>query len=70
MTQPALFGLKNSNRDFAFTRLFVNVAKAELKSENKITRQLRSVIWLFKMLFDFSKHQKININQSNQLLVY
>jgi hypothetical protein len=46
--------------NFAFTRLFLNVAKAELKNENKITRQLRSVIWLFKMLFDFSKHQKIN----------
>ena len=60
MTQPALFGLKNSNRDFAFTRLFVNVAKAELKSENKITRQLRSVIWLFKMLF--TNHLSKNLN--------
>lgn len=46
--------------NFAFTRLFLNDAKAALKTENKITRQLRSVIWLFKMLFDFCKHQKIN----------
>lgn len=46
--------------NFAFTRLFLNVATNELKTENKITRQLRSVIWLFKMLFDFSKTLKIN----------
>ena len=46
--------------NFAFTRLFLNVANQELTKETKITRQLRSVIWLFKMLLDFSKKGKIN----------
>jgi hypothetical protein len=51
--------------DFAFTRLFFNVAKKELKkNRSKISRQVRSVIWLTKMLTDYSKenivdHKKI-----------
>jgi hypothetical protein len=46
--------------NFAFTRLFLNVAANELTIENKITRQMRSVIWLVKMLLDFCKNGKIN----------
>ena len=46
--------------NYAFTRLFLNVATDELTTENKITRQLRSVVWLLKMLLDFSKNGKIN----------
>ncbi len=46
--------------NFAFTRLFLNVAAVELTSENKITRQLRYVIWLLKMLVDFCQNGKIN----------
>jgi hypothetical protein len=46
--------------NYAFTRLFLNVATDELATENKITRQLRSVIWLLKMLLDFCKNGKIN----------
>ncbi|MGE3341225.1 MAG: HindVP family restriction endonuclease [Candidatus Altimarinota bacterium] len=51
--------------DFAFTRLFFDVAKKELKqNRGKISRQVRSVIWLTKMLTDYSKdkivdHKKI-----------
>lgn len=51
--------------DFAFTRLFFDVAKKELKKDrHKISRQVRSVIWLTKMLSDYSKdgvvdHKKI-----------
>ena len=45
--------------DLAFIRLFAKVAKAEVR-ENKITRQLRTLIWLFKMLFDFSKDGQVN----------
>lgn len=43
----------------AFVRLFAKVAKAEAR-ENKITRQLRTLIWLFKMLYDFSRDRQVN----------
>jgi HindVP restriction endonuclease len=45
--------------NLAFTQLFLDVAREEVKS-NKITRQVRTIIWLFKMLFDFSLNCKIN----------
>ena len=40
--------------NFAFTQLFLDVARRELSNNNKITRQIRTIIWLFKMLYDFS----------------
>ncbi len=46
--------------NFAFTQLFVDVARGELRENNRITRQIRTIIWLFKMLYDFSKHGQIN----------
>jgi hypothetical protein len=46
--------------NFGFTRLFMDIATNELKMEYKITRQMRSVIWLFRMLYDFAKEGKIN----------
>jgi len=51
--------------NFAFTRLFVDSVKLEASQRVlKITRQIRSLIWLFKMLYDFSRtgqiaHRKI-----------
>ncbi len=51
--------------DFAFTRLFFDVAKKELKkNRSRMSRQARSVIWLTKMLTDYSQdsvvdHKKI-----------
>ncbi|MBV6626416.1 MAG: HindVP family restriction endonuclease [Rivularia sp. (in: Bacteria)] len=49
--------------DFAFTRLFFDVAKKKLKSEESINRYTRTVIWLAKMLYDFGKNGKINHQQ-------
>lgn len=47
--------------NFAFTQLFVDVARGELKEgANKITRQVRTIIWLFKMLYDFAKLGQID----------
>lgn len=46
--------------NFAFTQLFVDVARGELSEKNRITRQIRTIIWLFKMLFDFAKQGQIN----------
>ncbi len=40
--------------NFAFIQLFLNVVRGELSTNNKITRQIRTIIWLFKMLYDFS----------------
>jgi len=51
--------------DFAFTRLFFDVARKELeRNRSKISRQVRTVVWLTKMLFDYGKngivdHQRI-----------
>ncbi|HNI44990.1 MAG: HindVP family restriction endonuclease [Chitinophagales bacterium] len=47
--------------NFAFTQLFVDVARGELQDgANRITRQVRTIIWLFKMLYDFAKQGQIN----------
>jgi hypothetical protein len=46
--------------NFAFTQLFVDVARGELSESNRITRQIRTIIWLFKMLYDFAKQGQIN----------
>jgi hypothetical protein len=56
--------------NLAFIQLFLNVARKELSTEHKITRQIRSIIWLFKMLYDFSKTGKINHNQIIDKLSY
>lgn len=45
--------------NLAFIRLFAQIAKKEVR-ENRITRQLRTLIWLFKMLYDFSKNGQVN----------
>jgi hypothetical protein len=47
--------------DFSFSRLFVDVAKNEIKKDrNKISRQVRSVIWLVKMIYDFIFKGKVD----------
>jgi hypothetical protein len=46
--------------DLAFTQLFLNVARKELNPLKAPTRQVRTVVWLFKMLFDFSLDGKID----------
>lgn len=43
--------------NFAFTRLFIDASK---NLNGKINRQSRSLIWLFKMLYDFSESDQIN----------
>ena len=47
--------------NFAFTRLFVDQAKFDLQRDIfKVSRHMRTVIWLARMLYDFSHHGKIN----------
>lgn len=47
--------------DLAFTRLFIDAANSEiLRRKTKISRQSRTVIWLFKMLYDFAFNGQIN----------
>ena len=46
--------------NLAFCQLFIDVGRGELKKSNKITRQLRTIIWLFKMLYDFANNGQIN----------
>jgi hypothetical protein len=47
--------------DFAFTRLFFDIAKKELKrNKSRISRQVRSVIWLTKMITDYSQNKVVD----------
>ena len=46
--------------NFAFKQPFLNVVRGELSSNNRITRQIRTIIWLFKMLYDFSLNGQFN----------
>jgi hypothetical protein len=49
--------------NLAFTRLFIDLAKSEVNSFNgirEIKRHTRSVIWLFKMILDFSIDESFN----------
>lgn len=47
--------------DLAFTRLFIDTANKELATNKiRITRQVRTAIWLFKMLYDFARNGQIN----------
>jgi hypothetical protein len=55
--------------NLAFTRLFLDAAKNEI-SAHRITRQIRTIIWLFRMLYDFSKNKKFNHRQIIDNLSY
>ena len=46
--------------NLAFAQLFLNVVRGELSTFKIITRQVRTVVWLFKMLYDFSLNGQIN----------
>jgi len=57
--------------NFAFTRLFMDAVKLENPQRViKITRQIRSLIWLFKMLYDFSKMGQIDHRKTIDELSY
>ena len=57
--------------NFAFTQLFVDVARGELLAgATRITRQVRTIIWLFKMIFDFAKQGQINHHRTIDELSY
>lgn len=47
--------------NLAFTRLFIDATISEIaKNKTKISRQSRTIIWLFKMLYDFARKNQIN----------
>lgn len=47
--------------NMAFTRLFIDATQSEIKgNKTTISRQSRTVIWLFKMLYDFAINGQIN----------
>jgi hypothetical protein len=57
--------------NFAFVQLFLDVARGELKVTKKdITRQIRTIVWLFKMLYDFAQNGQINHAQIIDELSY
>lgn len=57
--------------NFAFAQLFLDVARGELAvGSNRITRQIRTIIWLFKMLYDFANHSQINYHKIIDELSY
>ena len=49
--------------DLAFTRLFIDLAKLEINAFGRIrsiARHTRTIVWLFKMLYDFSINGSFN----------
>ncbi len=46
--------------NFAFTQLFLDVARKEIIVERKVTRQVRTAVWLFKMMYEFSTTGQID----------
>jgi hypothetical protein len=57
--------------DIAFTRLFVDSVRADIATgSNKMTRQMRTVLWLAKMLFDFAVTGQIDFVSVFEDLTY
>ncbi len=59
--------------DLAFTRLFIDLAKAEIDlygTIKSIKRHTRTIIWLFKMIYDFSINNSFNHKQIIDNLSY
>ncbi len=57
--------------NFAFTRLFLDGAHREITKDKKnITRHIRTMIWLFKMLYDFSNNGQFNHGRITDELSY
>lgn len=54
--------------DFGFTRLFTNTALRE--NARGITRNARSVVWLYKMLYDFAENGSIDFKSIIDRLTY
>jgi len=53
--------------DFAFTRLFMDKIKAD---RERISRRMRTVVWLSKMLYDYSLRGKIDYGQVIGTYIY
>ncbi len=56
--------------NLAFSKLFMNVITQEFSYDIKITRQLRSIIWLIKMLLDFCENKIIDYKKIIDELSY
>ncbi|MDB9314866.1 HindVP family restriction endonuclease [Spirulina sp. CS-785/01] len=59
--------------NLAFTRLFVDASKNELRTFGQvrtIARHTRSIIWLFKMLYDFACHESFDHKRIIDTLSY
>lgn len=56
--------------NLAFAQLFLNVARQELLVQKTITRQVRTAVWLFKMLYDFSLDGQIDHGTVINSLLY
>jgi len=57
--------------NLAFTRLFMDTARAELEATpKKITRPTRTTVWLFRMLQDFSQKGQMDFRQIIDELSY
>jgi hypothetical protein len=59
--------------DLAFTRLFIDLAKLEIKAFGRvrsIARHTRTIVWLFRMLYDFSINGSFNHKRIIDALSY
>jgi hypothetical protein len=56
--------------NLAFAQLFLDVARREITVQRTITRQVRTAVWLFKMLYDFSIDGQIDHRRTIDQLSY
>lgn len=57
--------------DFAFTRLFVDITKTNIRMGLKsITRPVRTLVWLIKMLYDIAKNGSMDFKSIIDRLTY
>jgi hypothetical protein len=56
--------------NLAFAQLFLDVARRELATLRTITRQVRTAVWLFKMIYDFSVDGQIDHRKVIDMLSY
>lgn len=56
--------------NLAFAQLFLDVARREIVTQRVITRQVRTAVWLFKMIYDFSLKGQIDHRKVIDMLSY
>jgi hypothetical protein len=56
--------------NLAFAQLFLDIARREIVTQRAVTRQVRTAVWLFKMIYDFSLDGQLDHRRTIDQLSY